>query len=77
MFDDCSLLETLNFTDLSNEIFIKNKSEDSIIENQNNTDNYDSKETKLDEIIQMVSEENKDYLSEKNLTELFDNDKND
>ena len=25
MFDDCSLLETLNFTDLSNEIFIKNK----------------------------------------------------
>ena len=25
----------------------------------------------------MVSEENKDYLSEKNLTELFDNDKND
>ena len=31
----------------------------------NNTDNYDSKETKLDKIIQMVSEENNDYLSEK------------
>ena len=77
MFDNCSLLETLNFTDLSNEIFIKNKSEDSIIENQNYTDNYDSKETKLDEIIQMVSEENKDYLSEKNLTELFGIDEND